>query len=466
MMATTGLRVILATTQKLTHVTSALMPHVRLAVERKGAPLTVDGTNGDVWARATFAGGERSGVVYVARAALLDALRTIKPRVATDDLMVTLAHDGKDAPLTVTVDGRTVKVASAPGAPQRFPDTIGYVSTLGSEHFISGALGETSDLIRAVAMAAGTDDTIPFLCRVRITADGADKIVMRATDRYRAHWGTFANMYGATFKGASIARDAIASAVDILDGLVDDSANLDLYSTGTRVVWRAGHIEVVMENEPNSDFPKIDALKPSITTGCAIDTLDGFDGASEIVKALRSEKQSTLRVALVDIERDGRVRFLTEDGASVDHVVELDAMEDTVTLADAQTVCVNSEYLRDALAGVRGAVAALAMTESASELKRMLVIHGDDFYGLIMGVRKDNMDAVLARVGRKSAPRKKASAAKPAATRTASTGPRRDKPASKPTTPARSRRATAAANAFAGADIDKINTDRAARTKR
>ena len=477
MKATTGLRALILTVQKLTHVASATTPNLRLRVSTNGGSLEVEATSMDAYARVFHdASDSTTGVVYVARTALLDALRALKPRIAKADLTVTLATTSGGV-LTVTVDGRSASVSTTSNGAPGFEDghVVGWLSTADRKAFAEAPHGELSDLIRAVAMAASADASIPFLGQMGITSTAddvsADEVTFIATDRYRAHRGRVANPHGVVVDAAMM-RDSIAAVVDLMDGMIDPGDDLYLFERPEGIIWQAGRVYAVVPNTATTLDPLPEVahiLNMDVREGCVVDTLACVDAAGVMVKALRGEKLGS--DMLLDIERDGQVRFATGPAAAVDQVEALEAFAGEATIdGDYVTAGCEARYLLDALSGVREerarlSVARLGGVPGVGQGGRIRVT-GADFDAVVMCKRLGDESVLSKRMGHvvaaeraAKAPRKATTrAAKPATASKAATAPKAAKPAGKPT-----RTRKSAVDAFAGADLAKISERRSAR---
>jgi len=239
--------------------------------------------------------------------------------------------------------------------------------------------------VAQVAVAAGRDDSLPFLTGVRIEVDG-DRVTLAATDRYRLAVRTF----DWTPRSAEFAAAALVPARTLADTAKTlahaEEVHLAFGSAdaGDGLLGIEGLDRRTTTRLLEGDFPKYRSLLPAQSpTVARVETVALTEAVKRV--ALVAERSSAVKMQFNGQE-------LVLEAGSGDDAIGLDAIECVLSGAPMERIAFNPGYLLEGLTAMSKPVTNLAFTNPG----KPAVLTGatsfdadaaDDYLYLLMPVR-------------------------------------------------------------------------------
>jgi DNA polymerase-3 subunit beta len=237
-----------------TRPTLPILANVVLDGTDQAVGLQIHGTDLELFASVNVGGTATDGKACAPAAALQAAMKAIRgavtPKKAAAELVTVFVHD--DGTVMVVGFGRSLR-ASADG----YRDPLDYPAfpALSDRMVLHYPAGDLQDGLKFTLVAAGSDDTLPILTAVKLTAD-AEACELAATDRYRL---AVCPTRVVRFEDVEmlLPRPA-AKLLASLDG------EIDVYTSGdeTDATFRAGAVTVTVRLMYGT-FPQYRKLIPS-----------------------------------------------------------------------------------------------------------------------------------------------------------------------------------------------------------
>lgn len=302
-------------------------------------------------------------------------------------LLVDIARSLPAQPVTIDVDGTRLRVKCGRASFELPTLPVEEYPPLPAMPEASGAVPGTvlAGAVAQVAVAAGRDDSLPFLTGVRVEVDG-DQVTLAATDRYR--------LAVRTFNWAPQSPEFSAAALVPARTLADTAkalAHADLVhlafgsvAAGEGLLGIEGLERRTTTRLLEGDFPKYRSLLPTESpTVARVETAALTEAVKRV--SLVAERSSAVKMIFTGQE-------LVLEAGTGDDAIGVDAIECVVTGAPMERIAFNPGYLLEGLAAISQPITSMAFTNS----NKPAVLTGaaspeadaaDDYLYLLMPVR-------------------------------------------------------------------------------